>query len=88
MECCVINAYQRKVLGNHETDTRDACFMTTSGDVIVALHKLENGECVYYNPVKKECAIYPFRPAVCKSFPFTFNRKKGPNKHVNNNQGN
>lgn len=29
-----------------------------------------NGDCVFFDPELRQCAIYPVRPAQCRSFPF------------------
>ncbi|MHA2132321.1 MAG: YkgJ family cysteine cluster protein [Candidatus Thorarchaeota archaeon] len=47
---------------------------TEKGLAYVALRKLENGDCVFLND--DLCMVHPIRPAVCRSFPFTF-RKGG-----------
>ncbi|MHA1449954.1 MAG: YkgJ family cysteine cluster protein [Candidatus Hodarchaeales archaeon] len=52
-------------------------FKTIQGEVIIAAHKLENGECTFYNPIKKKCNIYEYRPVVCRSYPFVFSDKNG-----------
>jgi Fe-S-cluster containining protein len=49
-------------------------FESILGSVILTLRKMDNGECIYYNPLIKQCNIYIDRPRTCVSFPFTFVR--------------
>ncbi len=47
--------------------------MTEKGLAYVAIRKLEDGSCIFLEDNK--CIIYPVRPAVCRTFPFTFKMK-------------
>jgi len=49
--------------------------MTERGSAFVGLLKGEGGRCVYLNE-ENECSIYPARPTVCRTFPFTFTAVK------------
>jgi Fe-S-cluster containining protein len=48
---------------------------TEEGRAYVALKKLEDTGCIFLK--ENKCMIYPYRPGVCKSFPFVFGRKNG-----------
>ena len=53
---------------------------TEKGQSFIALRKKEDGSCIFYNHEKKKCRIYPIRPCLCRTFPFSF---KGPeNKQI------
>lgn len=43
---------------------------TEKGLAIIALRKVNEGDCVFLED--NLCMIHPIRPAVCRSFPFTF----------------
>ena len=45
---------------------------TERGLAFVGLMKNSQGECCFYDQIKKKCRIYDLRPLFCKSFPFTF----------------
>jgi len=45
---------------------------TEKGMAVIALKKMENGDCVFLRD--NLCMIHVIRPAVCVSFPFVFNR--------------
>lgn len=47
--------------------------MTEKGLAYVAIRKMEDGACIFLDDNK--CMIYPVRPAVCRTFPFTFQMK-------------
>ncbi len=36
----------------------------------LSIKERRNGECVFLDPVKQSCSIYPVRPAQCGLFPF------------------
>lgn len=46
--------------------------LTEKGKSFIALRKKENGICIFYNQEKKKCRIYPIRPCLCRTFPFSF----------------
>lgn len=48
---------------------------TEQGAAYVALRKIENNECVFLSD--DICMIHQFRPGVCRSFPFVFEKKEG-----------
>lgn len=48
---------------------------TEKGRAYIALKKIEDTGCIFLN--ENKCMIYPYRPGVCKSFPFVFGRKNG-----------
>ncbi|TXT57480.1 MAG: hypothetical protein BAJATHORv1_10182 [Candidatus Thorarchaeota archaeon] len=55
---------------------RDFPLVTTEkGPAYMALKKMEDGSCIFLKDNK--CMIHPVRPAVCASFPFSFQRKSG-----------
>ncbi|MBD3406350.1 MAG: hypothetical protein GF411_09590 [Candidatus Lokiarchaeota archaeon] len=47
--------------------------LTEKGPAYVALKKMNDGSCIFLKD--KKCMIHPIRPAVCASFPFTFQKK-------------
>ncbi|NQV29209.1 MAG: YkgJ family cysteine cluster protein [Rhodopirellula sp.] len=36
----------------------------------VSLNEYANGDCVYFDPKKRGCTIYPARPRQCRTWPF------------------
>ncbi len=46
---------------------------TEHGAAYIAIRKLENYECVFLSD--NLCMIHQFRPSVCRSFPFVFQKK-------------
>ncbi len=48
---------------------------TEKGSAFIALKKMDNGDCIFLKD--NLCMIHPVRPAVCKSFPFTFTESSG-----------
>jgi uncharacterized protein len=36
----------------------------------VSLTEYANGDCVYFDPKKRGCTIYPVRPKQCRTWPF------------------
>ncbi len=49
--------------------------LTEKGLAFVGLLKGEGGKCVFLNE-ENSCTIYPARPKVCRTFPFTFTALK------------
>jgi len=45
---------------------------TEKGLAFVGLRKLDDGQCYFYNKIKKKCSIYKIRPNFCRTFPFSF----------------
>jgi len=48
---------------------------TEKGAAFIALKKMDNGDCIFLKD--NLCMIHPVRPAVCRSFPFTFTESGG-----------
>lgn len=36
----------------------------------VSLTEYQNGDCTYFDPVKRHCKVYPVRPQQCRTWPF------------------
>ncbi|MFX1478478.1 MAG: YkgJ family cysteine cluster protein [Promethearchaeota archaeon] len=45
---------------------------TEKGLAFMGLIKNHDGDCFFYDSVKKKCSIYSLRPGFCKTFPFSF----------------
>ena len=45
---------------------------TEKGKSFIALRKVEEGKCLFYNSKTKKCRIYPIRPCFCRTFPFSY----------------
>ncbi|MHA1728047.1 MAG: YkgJ family cysteine cluster protein [Promethearchaeota archaeon] len=45
--------------------------ITEKGNAFIGILKREDSRCVFLNEDKK-CAIYSFRPMICRTFPFTY----------------
>ena len=56
---------------------------TERGMAFVGLKKKSNGQCFFYDLIKKRCSIYAFRPGFCRTFPFTFTLLRDKNKKKN-----
>lgn len=75
----LLRAIDFYILGENESVPRGLrkipSVETEKGRAYVALKKIEDTGCIFLS--ENKCMIYPYRPGVCKSFPFVFGRKNG-----------